>query len=397
MKQFVLIISCFLYTRCAQVAQAESSSIKISTTETGGKIVSNEFYGYYFLLDSSKTDDSLKLELHNRIKGHRVIKYTENSSAIPSGYDFTTISDNLIFISDLSTTVPVRFDVWDYFTGIALKNANSRGVTCPAKNRVYDVYSGYCYIPAGKAAATAPATTYDIPQLFNHTSANDQASMNREHAWPNSWFKNATAVNDPATGNYCFDGNNDSNYNNYNDYRAFTDIHALLPTESSSNQIGRADYPYGITTAPTISYSGAGAKQATPNTGGRQGPPNHSSITQGAYASCGTAADQVPCAATVIFDPPDHMKGDIARIYFYMATRYYTEDSCWRDDLSPSPPLAVNKANIKTWQEKMLRKWHNDDPVDDGERAKNDLIHRIQGNRNPFIDHPEWVAKISDF
>jgi endonuclease I len=45
----------------------------------------------------------------------------------------------------------------------------------------------------------------------------------------------------------------------------------------------------------------------------------------------------------------------------------------------------------------MLRQWHANDPVDSGEIAKNDLIQRIQGNRNPFIDHPEWVEKIGDF
>jgi endonuclease I len=81
----------------------------------------------------------------------------------------------------------------------------------------------------------------------------------------------------------------------------------------------------------------------------------------------------------------------MARIYFYMATRYYQEDTCWNN------VAAANKANIKRWQENMLRKWHRDDPVDDVERARNDLIHRVQGNRNPFVDHPEWVDKISDF
>jgi len=393
----LLLLGAFA-SSCVANNPGEPLAIAKNVNDDGCTVVSNDHRGFWIGVNSCQSDTALKTALHNKIKNHRVVKYTENSSAIPSGYNnFATVTDNMLFLDSFSAAIPERFDVWDYFTALALKNGNSRGITCPAKNRIYDVYSGYCYSPAGKLAATAPATIDDIPQLFNHTNGNDQALMNREHAWPNSWFKSATAVNDPSTGNYCYDGNNDSNYNNFNDYRAFTDIHALLPTESTSNQTGRSDYPYGITTAPTITYSSTGGKAASPNTGGRQGPPNHSLITQGAYTSGGPASDQVPLAVTVIFDPPDHIKGDIARIYFYMATRYYTEDTCWRGDSSASPPLAVDKANIKTWQEKMLRKWHNDDPVDEGERIKNDLIHRIQGNRNPFVDHPEWVAKIADF
>jgi len=393
-----LVFCAVVIAGCATNNTGDSLEIAKNVSDDGCTVVSNNHRGFWIGVNGCSTDTTLKTALHNKIKNHRVIKYTENASSIPSGYNnFVTTLDNLLYLDNFSAVIPVRFDVWDFFAAIALKNANSRGVTCPAKNRIYDLYSGYCYSPAGKLAATAPTTLDDIPQMFNPANTNDQTLMNREHAWPNSWFKSATAVNDPSTGNFCYDGNNDSSYNNYNDYRAFTDIHALLPTELNSNQTGRADYPYGITTAPTITYSSTGGKAASPNTGGRQGPPDHSLITQGVYTTAGTAEDQVPTAVTLIFDPPDHVKGDIARIYFYMATRYYTEDGCWRGDASASPPYAVNKANIKTWQENMLRKWHNDDPVDDGERARNDLIHRIQGNRNPFVDHPEWVAKIADF
>ena len=41
-----------------------------------------------------------------------------------------------------------------------------------------------------------------------------------------------------------------------------------------------------------------------------------------------------------------------------------------------------------------LLQWHLDDPVNDTERLRNDLIQTYQGNRNPFIDHPEWVGCI---
>ncbi|KXJ36602.1 hypothetical protein AX282_21250 [Bacillus spizizenii] len=42
-----------------------------------------------------------------------------------------------------------------------------------------------------------------------------------------------------------------------------------------------------------------------------------------------------------------------------------------------------------------LIKWHNEDPVDSFERRRNNIIYReFQHNRNPFIDHPEWVEEI---
>ena len=59
---------------------------------------------------------------------------------------------------------------------------------------------------------------------------------------------------------------------------------------------------------------------------------------------------------------------------------------------------AVNGAAINSWEEKILRGWHKDDPVDSMEVKRNEIIfEQFQHNRNPFIDHPEWVDQISDF
>ncbi|MGE7020701.1 endonuclease [Solibacillus cecembensis] len=90
------------------------------------------------------------------------------------------------------------------------------------------------------------------------------------------------------------------------------------------------------------------------------------------------------------WEPPDHVKGDVARILFYMATRYETGD---RVDLELNDKLNNGSAPYHG-KLSVLLEWHVMDPVDDFERNRNEVIFKWQGNRNPFIDHPEWVELI---
>ncbi len=77
------------------------------------------------------------------------------------------------------------------------------------------------------------------------------------------------------------------------------------------------------------------------------------------------------------FEPADEVKGNIARIMFYFSTRYQLE--------------------IDDNEEEVLRRWNEEDPVDSVEMEMNNRIHEIQGNRNPFVDFPSFVDRISDF
>ena len=84
------------------------------------------------------------------------------------------------------------------------------------------------------------------------------------------------------------------------------------------------------------------------------------------------------------------LKGDIARILFYMDVRYEGGED--------EPDLAVTEAlnNVadvpNIGKLSTLLDWHLQDPVDDFEMSRNEVIYGIQGNRNPFIDHPEYVS-----
>ena len=79
----------------------------------------------------------------------------------------------------------------------------------------------------------------------------------------------------------------------------------------------------------------------------------------------------------MVFMPPPQHRGDISRSMFYFSIRY--------------------DIDIDADQEKILRAWHREDPVDEAELKRADQIEDEQGNRNLFIDNPEVVERIDDF
>lgn len=142
---------------------------------------------------------------------------------------------------------------------------------------------------------------------------------------------------------------------------AGTDLHHLRPCDATVNSAkGNKDFDEGgtlyIDGSPYGSYSG--------NTG------NFSS--------------------TYSWEPRDEDKGDVARMLMYMAVRYEATDTSFDlelvDSVNTSPTGQPYYGKLST-----LLQWHNSDPVDARERQRNDRIYERQGNRNPFIDHPEFA------
>jgi endonuclease I len=99
-----------------------------------------------------------------------------------------------------------------------------------------------------------------------------------------------------------------------------------------------------------------------------------------------------------VFEPADEFKGDIARNYFYMATCYENLIGSWQTiDPTGSGDTVLDGSNdnvYEPWFLNMLINWHNQDPVSQKEIDRNNAIYAVQGNRNPFIDHPEYVCQI---
>jgi len=92
------------------------------------------------------------------------------------------------------------------------------------------------------------------------------------------------------------------------------------------------------------------------------------------------------------FEPRDAVKGDVARIVLYMDTRYAGLDSVTPD--LQVVDMLTSGGEAKLGKLCTLLAWSEADPVDEFEVNRNNKIYEFQGNRNPFIDHPEWISTI---
>lgn len=140
-----------------------------------------------------------------------------------------------------------------------------------------------------------------------------------------------------------------------------SDAHHIPPTDGKVNGI-RSNYPHGDVASASITT--------------RNGSKLGSSAVSG-YSG-------------TVFEPVDAFKGDIARMYFYFATRYENTVANY------SYPMFNNTNNqvFNTSFLNMLLTWHAQDPVSAREIERNNAIYARQGNRNPFIDNPNYVNLI---
>ena len=181
--------------------------------------------------------------------------------------------------------------------------------------------------------------------------------LNREHSFPKSWFGGE-------------------------EYPMYTDLMMIIPTDGYVNQ-RRSNYPYGVCNgADAITYVN---EELGVSMLGKLGKSTYNGYT------------------AKVFEPDDEYKGDFARIYFYMVTCYKSDVKNWPDTVSDQLDYATNgyKA-FSNWSIQMLMEWHRADPVSAKEIARNEAVYNTlvgkkqygQGNRNPFVDHPELAEYI---
>ena len=165
---------------------------------------------------------------------------------------------------------------------------------------------------------------------------------NREHSFPKSWFGGSVAP-------------------------MYTDLFHLIPTDKYVNN-ARGNYCFGKVTSATLTFSN----------GGKIGQNTSGSFTG------------------IVYEPADEYKGDLARSYFYMATRYENIVASWENnDVNGNALLnGTSYPSFEPWAIALLINWSTQDTVSQKEINRNNAIYGIQHNRNPYIDHPEWVSAV---
>jgi hypothetical protein len=182
---------------------------------------------------------------------------------------------------------------------------------------------------------TGEAYVYDEPFLWWGNTGN--GTLTREHTFAQSWMPSNTGGAWPEVG-----GKEVLEYN---------DQHHLFPTHQLNANQKRSNKTFGIVVNATY----------TSPTG---------------FGKLGTDVNGLE-----VYEPKNDQKGDLARALFYMLVRYNGDrGNQWR---------LPSGQNIAT-----LLQWHQQDPPSALEIARHEYISSQQKNRNPFIDHPEWVNKI---
>lgn len=191
---------------------------------------------------------------------------------------------------------------------------------------------------------------------YNYTSISDQCGnyngegdcYNREHLIAQSYFNEASPMkNDP--------------------------FH-VVPSDGSVNG-ARGNFPFGE----------VGSVNYTSQNGSKRGS---------------MASSDFSNFSGTVFEPIDEFKGDVARAFFYFATRYETQMSGFYTNSNVSSTQVKSMfdgTNNKVFSDDfilLLIKWHKEDEVSAKEIAQNNAIYAYQGNRNPYIDNPGYVCNI---
>jgi len=234
----------------------------------------------------------------------------------------------------------------DRKSGAALKTALSAIITKDHTKIGYDgLYNAYKKTdsrPDGKVRDWYSNAT-------NYTHVTDKAGSykkegdcyNREHSLPQSWFE----------------GGGNADY-------LKCDIVHVLPTDGYINN------------------------QRSNNVLANVNPSRISGQSKNGYSKWGQCG--VSGYSGTVFEPNDDIKGDMARIYFYVVTRYESNCTKWASNATANAVFTSSSSYqpFKDWYYKMLVEWSQNDPVDELEIARNNAVYSEQGNRNPFVDYP---------
>lgn len=253
--------------------------------------------------------------------------FTVGIAQIPSGYYTTATGTGYTLKTQLYNIIKGHTD--NGYAGLyTIYQTSDRDYYYENDGTILDMYSE-------KPSGTDPYSYSAETTQRCGTYSVEGDCYNREHIIPQSTFNSAAPM--------------------------VSDAHFITPTDGKVNG-QRSSYPHG--TVATASWTSLnGSKLGSSGTAGYTG---------------------------TTFEPLNEFKGDIARMYFYFATRY-------ENTVAGYPYAMFNGSSNQVFTPAFLNlliTWHNQDPVSARELARNNAIYTAQNNRNPYIDHPEYVQAI---
>ena len=259
---------------------------------------------------------------------------------IPNGYYTTATGTGLALKTKLYTIISTNTTDQGY-AGLYVTYQNSD------KDNYYEIDGTVLDMYSERPTATDPYNfSLGATQRCGNYSAEGDC-YNREHIIPQSFFNSNTPM--------------------------VSDAHFITPTDGKVNGF-RSNYPHGM--VGTLASS-SGISNPTLN-GSKLGSGLNSGYSAG-YSG-------------TVFEPIDEFKGDIARMYFYFATRYQNLITTWGNSYAMFDGTS-GVVFTPTFLE-ILKRWNILDPVNQREIDRNNAIYLRQNNRNPYIDNNSYVAAV---
>lgn len=281
---------------------------------------------------------------------------TQEIHAIPAGYYNAATGTGYTLKTQLKNIITNGHTAQSYGAGLwSLYATSLRDNFYENDGSLLDIYSEN---PTGADPYNFTGTAQ---QCGNYNA--EGVCYNKEHLIPQSYFNSALPM--------------------------YSDAHHVVPSDGRVNG-WRGNYGFGLVDATTTNPCNNGASNTPCNSqnGSKKGNNKNSGYSAG-YSG-------------IVFEPIDEFKGDVARSFLYFATRYETQmagfyTAAIADANGPEVTVMFDGSNNKVFSDTFLNillTWHKNDPVSAKEIAFNDAIYAFQGNRNPYIDHPEYVCLI---
>lgn len=307
------------------------------TTFSNGGLLPGTDYTYTVFAFNGTSCTGGPLYLATSIAGTTTTTNSSNNTGEPAGYYATTAGKNCADLkSTLRTIITNGHNAQTYgslYNQYAITDIKPREVGTGGANVIWDIYSDR---PTG-------VDPYNFDPFTNRCGnySIEGDCFNREHSVPQSWFNEAA----PAVSDY----------------------HHIFPTDGKVNGI-RSSFVFGnVATASTTSLNGS---------------------KLGSSADAGISG--------TVFEPIDEYKGDVARAFLYFVTRYENSIPGWSSSTTNAANAFANNTfpAVRTSYLRLMIEWHNQDPVSAKEITRNNGGFSFQGNRNPYVDRPEFVSQV---